>query len=110
MQGEGLVGRNQEPENSLEDFPVLHCLCGWAGMPHSLWDLSSPTRIKPRPLAVEAGSPHLWTVREVPSIVLRRVEGEGGKKSKREKKHKCWETGDIWVVIRYKIIGEVTKV
>ena len=86
MQGERLVGRNQEPENSLEDFTVLHCL--WGGMPHSLWDLSSPTRIKPRPLAVEAGSPNLWTVREVPSIVLRKVEGEGGEKRKERDFHK----------------------
>ena len=54
-------------------------------MPHSLWDLSSPTRIKPRPLAVGAGSPNLWTVREVPSIVLRKVEGEGGEKEQKRK-------------------------
>ena len=60
-------------------------------MPHSLWDLSSPTRIKPRPLAVEAGSPNLQTIREVPSIILRKGEGEGGKK---EQKRKTEKLGD----------------
>ena len=58
-------------------------------MPHSLWELSSPPRIEPRPLAVDAGSPNLWIVREVPSIVLRKVcvcGGGGRTKEKRKRK------------------------
>ena len=35
-------------------------------MPHGLWDLSSLTRVDPRPSAVEVWSPNHWTAREVP--------------------------------------------
>ena len=55
-------------------------------MPHSLWDFSSPPRIEPRALAVDSGSPNLCIIREVPSIVLRKVGAGVRTKEKRKRK------------------------
>ena len=45
---------------------VILCLTFFLALPRGMWDLSSPTRIKPMPPAVEVQSPKRWTTREVP--------------------------------------------
>ena len=46
----------------------VHVYIYFLAMPHGLWELSSLTRIKPRPLAVRAHSPNHWTTREFPHV------------------------------------------
>ena len=59
--------------------------------PHSIQNLSSPTGVKPVPLALEAGSLNHWTTREVPGGAGLNHEGrsEIGRDS-REKRLKEW--------------------
>ena len=42
-------------------------------MPHSIWDLSFPTRDEPEPPAVETWSLNHWTTREVPDNIFSSV-------------------------------------
>ena len=45
----------------------LHCyLFFW---PHNMWDLSSPTRDRTRPPAVEVQGLNYWTAREIPALL-----------------------------------------